>query len=95
MSYPTSPYGEATPADPSAIDLEATKKHVWDVADVEIASNLITAVEALRERLAALGEDSARRIRRTETAEARVVELEGHLQAALRRTVLAELAHIL
>jgi len=65
MNYPTSPDGEATPADPGAIDLEPIKRRnnplsdlSVDIVSLEDAGNLIAAVEALRERVADLMEQN-------------------------------------
>ena len=74
--------------DPAEIDLEAIKSRQYDISyanNLQLRRDkieLIAAVEVLRERMSALGEDNARRIRtnldllrRAEAAEARVAEL--------------------
>ncbi len=76
---PTQTGQETNPVEIDRI-LDAAKHGVYDSDDIP---DLIAEVEELRERMTALGEDNARRIRRVIDAEARVVELAGALGGLL------------
>ncbi len=60
----------------------AVLQRVADAKPEKLNQELLDENEALRERMTALGEDNARRIRRVEAAEARVAKLAEALEQA-------------